>query len=305
MATAYRSQASATATNTNRVNIPEKFKKAFLMREVKQAVVRSCVSDTYQPEFESDGDRIIQPKLAGSASWSDYNPGVTSITYGALSEEGTALNVDQVKYYAFGEDYIDTQLSAVNVPEAKVDHYAAELVVTVDTFLQTTMAAAVPLYNTIGSATYPIPLSSINVREIFGEAARLLDKNGGATLGEAQGQERFALCDPDIITRIQFMPEFSHATSGGDARISNGTVFKPFHTFDVKKTNNLVSSDGAPPVYTMLFGYPMATEFVRNILTHEQVDLLTAFAKGYRGLSMYGAAVMYPKCLVKAFVTVQ
>jgi hypothetical protein len=304
MATAYRSQVSGTATNTNRAYIPEHFVKSYLKKAVKNACFHWLVSNTFQEKFNDYGDTIVIPKLTGNPAWAAYTPNSTSITYSALSEDFDRLNVDQVYYYAFGEDYVDTQLSAVHVPAAHVEWRAAQLMVQQDTFLQTTMAAGVDLSLTIGTSTNPIPVSPENIRAIFAEAERLLGNSGGTNLND--GEMPFAAISYNVNSKLQFMPEFAHATVAGDSRLSTGKWVQPFHGFELKKTNNIVTTDGAPPVETILFGYKAATEFVKNIyIPDEEVKLHSAFATGYRGLSMWGAEVVYPEALVKAYVTVQ
>lgn len=303
MPNAYKSQGSSpAATNTNRGYVPEHFTKAFLKKVTKNAVFHWLVSNTYQDKFNEYGDTIVTPKLTGNPAWAAYTPNSTSITYSALSEDFDRLNVDQVYYYAFGEDYVDTQLSAVHVPAAHVDWRAAQLMVQIDTFLQTTMAAGTDLSMTIGTSTDPIPLTPDNIRALFSDAYRLLGNNGGHDL--AAGEMPFAAISYNVHSKIEFMPEFAHATSGGDSRLSSGKWTTPFHGFDLKKTNNINRANGSPPVETILFGYPMATEFVKNIyIPSEEVKLHSTFATGYRGLAMWGADVQYKEALVKAYVT--
>jgi hypothetical protein len=297
--------AKGSSTKATRGLIPVLYSPLILpILDVKTVAVE-CVSRDYEGEFSGGGDLISIRDFSGTTiNVNDYTVDGTTLSYQTTGENYIDMVVDQQKYTAFKIDDIDRAQTDLGVMEANAERAAIAMRNTVDTFLQSTMAAGAHADNIIGGAgSGSVKLvTPENVYDLFNDMFTRLEEANADSLGGTP----FALVPPSVMGVIRKSPELKSQTAAGDEVIRKG--FRGmFAQFMLKESTNIPynqAGTGTEPYFNIIYGYKTATQFVMQIMQDEDLTLQTTFAEANRKLAVYGGKVTIPKALGRAVVKV-
>jgi hypothetical protein len=208
-----------------------------------------------------------------------YTKNSTIASPDALTDNETALTIDQAFYFNFAIDDIDVVQTRPKLMDEASRTAAWGLRDESDTYISAQMA---------GDATNDLGPQTITAA---GAAYELLVDLGTAlTQDNAPLEGRWVVCPPDFYAVILKDDRFLHATAVGDANLANGLVGRAAG-FDIYQSNQ------APTGATVIAGHPMAFSFAEQILKTEAYRPQTLFADALRGLYVFGAKTVYPDLL--------
>jgi hypothetical protein len=233
-------------------------------------------------------------------SWSSYVPDSTSITYSTITESSVDLVVDQIKYNAFSIDDVDIHQTDFDVMASQAERVAIAGKELVDLFLLTEIAAAVPVYNTIGGTPkgMTIPINGDNIYDVLCDLYTTL---GEAKVFGATNQRPWLIVPYRVEGEIKKSRNFTHATDMGDEIIRKGVIGE-IAGFEIKVSTQLTltpETDTYDSYYNVLAGVNLGYSFVQQINTSEDLRLETKFATGNRSLMVYGGKAVNDNALAK------
>jgi hypothetical protein len=270
-----------------------------------------CANNDYEGEISGPGASV------NITTFSDPTVGTyvegSDITWGAPSDSGQTLNINQQKYIAFTVDDIARRQAAGDFQTYVEGRGAYQLALTEDEYIA-------GLYTTSG----------VNV--LSNGANSSLTVGDEFNPGIAAGSPSSALYDevvlpmsvklddnlvPDDGNRYLVVPPFAHAmlkrtpafvSFGYDDTLLTGQL-GTLDGFTVYKSQNAVKFDttaggsGATAYsagYVVQGGHPMATTVAEQISNVESIRLQNQFADGVRALHVYGASMIRPYAVVVA-----
>ncbi len=222
----------------------------------------------------------------------------SNITVDGLTDSTQALVVDQAKYFAFDVDDVITRQALPGWVEQATSRSGYLLAKTLDSFIASTMYAAVnnnPLYD-LGGIT-----ADISDNTAYGNVFVAMWKQ--LTLQDVPLDNRFIIVDPSLYAALLQDNRFINAQAAGTTEaLRNGRVGS-IVGFDVYLSNQTPNPTSG--VVAVIAGHPMATTFASQITEVKAQERELRFGHLVKGLNVYGAKVTRPNCLTLASVTVQ
>jgi len=242
----------------------------------------------YEGEILKSGN-TVKIGAIGNVTIGDYVRNTNITDPETLTDEDQTLLVDQAKYFNFCVDSVDRAQQNVNVLEEAMRSAALSLRSFADTFLATTITAAVDAGNLIGSTVTPEVPTADSAYEYLVDLGVLLDEDNAPT------SDRFVIVPAWFHGLLLKDERFVRSgTPTGDRRLRNGEVGEAAG-FTILKSNNVPNDAGAK--YKIVAGHSIATAYVEQIVDVQTYKPEKRFGDAVKGLHVYGAKVVRPKAL--------
>ena len=207
----------------------------------------------------------------------------------SLTDSEQTLLIDQQKYFNFFIDSVDRAQQNVSVLDEAMRRAAYKLNDEADSFIATTMAAAIQPANTIGTLATPKVPTRDDAYEYLVDLGTLLDEGSTPIPG------RFVIVPAWFHGLLLKDDRFVRTgTHPGDARLANGEVGEAAG-FMILKSNNVPSTAGAK--YKIIAGHSIATSYAEQIVDVRTYPPEKRFGDAVKGLHVYGAKVLRAQSL--------
>ena len=246
------------------------------------------VNRDYEGDIREAGNSVKVASI-GDVSIGNYVKDADIADPEVLTDSDQTMLIDQQKYFNFFVDSVDRAQQNVHVLDEAMRRAAWKLNDAADTFIASTMEAAVPTANKIGSTTTPKVPTKDDAYEYLVDLGVLLDEG-----------------DTPIAGRFCIVPAWFHGlllkddrfvrsgTPVGDMRLANGEVGEAAG-FRILKSNNVPDVTGTK--YKILAGHPVATSYAEQVLDVQTFKPEKRFGDAVKGLHVYGAKVVRPTSL--------
>lgn len=244
----------------------------------------------YEGEIRGSGNTVKIASI-GDVTVDDYTKDTDIGDPEILTDAEQSLLIDQAKYFNFYVDKIDRAQQNVDVLDEAMRRAAHQLRDYTDTFLATTMDAAIPGDNKLGSVATPIVPTKEDAYEHLVDLSVLLDLNNVPTT------DRFVIVPAWFHGLLLKDDRFVRSgTAAGDRRLRNGEAGEAAG-FSILKSNNVLNTAGTK--YKIIAGHSIATAYVEQIVDVQSYKPEKRFGDAVKGLHVYGAKVVRPTCLAQ------
>jgi N4-gp56 family major capsid protein len=265
---------------------PEMWASELLVALRKTLVFASpmVVNHDYEGEIQQGGD-TVHISSVGDVAVSDYTKD-SDLTFTPVDDAGTALVVDQMKYFAKTLDDVDAaqSVNGGRIMAQIMQNAAYNLSDVTDQYVAS-------LYTQVSAANV---LTAVTDFSPAGTAYNTL-VDLGTKLDEANvpSEGRYAIVPPWFHARLRKDPNFINAEKSGSTEpLINGVVGHAAG-FQISKSNNC-QQPSAGTTYVIQAGTPMAISFANQIVKTAAGSMEKRFNDYVKGLHVYGAKVIYP-----------
>lgn len=280
---------------TNNVFKPEVWSKQLTRLLNNYGVMIDCVNRDWEGEIKNQGDTVHIQQI------SDITVGTydtaEKIKYEDLKGTSQELVIDQKKYWALKVDDIDELQANVKLADKFIRQAKIQIIDTKDAYLHALGVAGVYSNNQLGT----VAINDSNIYSTFTKMFRLLSRtNAIDSDGKgADGKNPFLILPPEIVEIVKNSPKAIQATNLGDQTIRKGTILQ-FAGFDIKQSTVVEYNNG----FDIIAGTSEGITFADQLTKTESLRDKDSFSDLVRGLYLYGAKVVQPKCLASAKFTV-
>ncbi len=244
----------------------------------------------YEGEIRASGNTVKIASI-GDVTVDDYTKDTDIGDPETLTDTEQSLLIDQAKYFNFYVDSVDRAQQNVNVLDEAMRRASWSLRDYADAFLATTMDAAVPNGNKIGSTVTPKVPTKDDAYEYLVDLGTLLDEANAPLDG------RFVVVPAWFHGLLLKDERFVKAgTRSSDNALKNGEVGQAAG-FSILKSNNVPNTAGEK--YKIIAGHSIATAYVEQIVDVQSYKPEKRFGDAVKGLHVYGAKVVRPTCLAQ------
>jgi len=242
----------------------------------------------YEGEIRKSGNTVKIASI-GDVTVDDYTKDEDIADPESLTDAEQTLLIDQAKYFNFYVDSVDRAQQNVNVLDEAMRRSAWKLRDYADSFLATTIQAAVTVGNTIGTTGTPKVPTKDDAYEYLVDLGVLLDEANAPIDG------RFVIVPAWFHGLLLKDERFIKAgTRRSDVAIANGEVGEAAG-FAILKSNNVPNTTGEK--YKIIAGHSVATAYVEQIVDVQTYKPEKRFGDAVKGLHVYGAKVVRPTAL--------
>jgi len=283
----------AMATNVFK---PELWSKELTRLLNNYGVMIDCVNRNWEGEIKNQGDTVHIQQIS-EVTIGTYDTD-ENIVYKDLAGDSQTLVIDQKKYWALKVDDIDKVQANVTLSDKFIKQAKLQIINTKDAYLHALGIAGVSEQNQLGT----IAITDANIYSTFTKMFRLLARaNAIDSDGKgADGKNPFLILPPEIVEIVKNSPKAIQATNLGDQTIRKGTIMQ-FAGFDIKQSTVVEDNSG----FDILAGTSEGITFADQITKTESLRDKDSFSDLVRGLYVYGAKVVQPKCLTSAKFTIE
>jgi hypothetical protein len=291
--------------------LPEIYSKKVLNFFRKASVVEAITNTDYAGEISGYGDtvKIINEPVI---TVDEYQRGGT-IAKQELTDSETTLIVDVANAFKFIVDDIESQMSHINFKEVATSSAAYALRDAFDSGVMAKMFAGVSSSTPdhvlgadnatgLGAGVYEgagsTDLDVSDPLDLMARMARLLDDENVPEEG------RYFVAPPNFYEQLSQSGSklLSVDFNAGQGSIRNGLVSSgKLRGFSMYKSNNVPAVSTITSGGQVLAGHMSAVSTAQTITSTEVIRDPDSFGDIVRGLHVYGAKVLRPKALVKAF----
>jgi hypothetical protein len=251
----------------------------------KSLVFGSVCNRDYEGEIKQEGNTVYIPDV-DAISNAAYTKNSTTLTYAALSDSVTTLNIDQARYFTFIIDDVDKAQAGGIVLQKGMQKAVYSLRDTADQFLATKYSSASA---TVGDSTTLHSITSANILEKVVDLGVALDD----TYCSQEG--RWMIVPPWFRGKL-VMSKALYITEENKA-LTNGYVGE-YEGFTILSSPNCsVATDGTNTGNVIMAGTSDAITFAEQLVDINALQIETKFGDAVRGIHLYGAAVTEPGCL--------
>jgi len=291
--------------------LPEIYSKKVLNFFRKASVVEAITNTDYAGEISGYGDtvKIINEPVI---TVDEYQRGGT-IAKQELTDAETTLIVDVANAFKFIVDDIESQMSHINFKEVATSSAAYALRDAFDSGVMAKMFAGVSSSGPdhvlgadnatgLGAGVYDgtgsTDLDVSDPLDLMARMARLLDDQNVPEEG------RYFVAPPNFYEQLSQSGSklLSVDFNAGQGSIRNGLVSSgKLRGFSMYKSNNVPAVSTITSGGQVLAGHMSSVSTAQTITSTEVIRDPDSFGDIVRGLHVYGAKVLRPKALVKAF----
>lgn len=241
------------------------------------------VNTDYQGDISSAGDTVYVHGHS-SVTTAPYLRDTTVLAYEVLTDERRELAISQADYFGVRHDDLNAAQTKPKLLDSISQDAAYQLAAKQDSYIAGVGKAGAG--TTIeGAAGAARQITSANAYTTFLEASVLMDE---ANIPESG---RYAVVPPWLAAEL-LKDDVYFLKARGDA-VLNGQVGR-IANISILKSNRVPVGT---TVYDCLIGHNMAISFASQINKTEKLRDKDSFADLLRGLTLYGAKVMYPEAL--------
>jgi hypothetical protein len=248
------------------------------------------VNRDYEGEIREAGNSVKVASI-GDVTVNDYTKDSDILDPEILTDSDQTMLIDQQKYFNFYIDSVDRAQQNVNTLDEAMRRAAYKLNDAADSFIATTMDAAILSGNKIGSTTTPEVPTKDTAYEYLVDLSVLLDEGNTPIHG------RFVIVPAWFHGLLLKDDRFVRSgTFRGDDRLQNGEVGEAAG-FMVLKSNNVQNTTGTK--YKIIAGHHIATSYAEQIVDVQTFKPEKRFGDAVKGLHVYGAKVLRPSSLAE------
>ena len=248
------------------------------------------VNRDYEGEIREAGNSVKVASI-GDVTVNDYTKDSDILDPEILTDSDQTMLIDQQKYFNFYIDSVDRAQQNVNTLDEAMRRAAYKLNDAADSFIATTMDAAILSGNKIGSTTTPEVPTKDTAYEYLVDLSVLLDEGNTPIHG------RFVIVPAWFHGLLLKDDRFVRSgTFRGDDRLQNGEVGEAAG-FMVLKSNNVLNTTGTK--YKIIAGHHIATSYAEQIVDVQTFKPEKRFGDAVKGLHVYGAKVLRPTNLAE------
>ncbi|WP_416565058.1 phage capsid protein [Nocardia testacea] len=259
----------------------------------------------YEGTIRQKGD-TVHVSTIGDPTVNPYDK-TTDLVVEDLSDDETAMTIDQGDYFAFRVNDVDELQSAVNFEDPATARAGYKLQNQVDLFLYGLLRAGVLAGNQMGRITVTdgepekATAGQLSMYRVAVALREKLDRKAVTKNG------RYLAIPPELLSPLLLDERFVHADKlggNGNAPLLNGTVGR-MAGFDILESNNInkVGGSGAnKDDYVIVAGVSEALSFANQLSNVETIRDQKRFADIIRGVNIYGGKVFRPEGLASASV---
>lgn len=258
----------------------------------KSHEARYFFNTNWEGEIRDRGNTVRINKI-GDVEIVDYTPNTDLPDAETLETIAQDLLIDQSKAFTWQIDDVDAVQANASLMDAAMERSGYKMADVMDKFLFKTLATATPTANTIGTAGSPIVITEDNVYSVLVQLRTILSKSN------TPKQNRQVAIPPEMVGYILKDPRFT----GTGGTFAEGTLLSGLIArgvgFGVHEINNLPETDGT---YEIVANHNVSATLAMQIVKTEAYRLEKRFADGVKGLNVYGAKVVIPEAVAKAYV---
>ncbi len=250
------------------------------------------VNRDYEGEISQAGDTVHVTSL-NDPTIGNYTPYV-DIDIEEPTDEGTALTINQSKYWAFEADDVDKRQARGEFVTELTSRAAYKLRDIADQYVAAQMALSVLPANVIAEET----ITASDAYDVLVDLGVRLDE---ANVPE---ESRWAIVTPKFHGLLLKDPRFVAAGDAQGAATRTNGIIGSAAGFSLRKSNNAPNGPGAGAGKLVLAGSNIATSYAEQINKTEATRKEKGFADIVKGLHLYGAKVFRPEALAAADVII-
>lgn len=302
----------STSPSNVQAGIPTLWHPALLRALQPNLVAEGLVTKEYEGEIKGKGDTV---RILTTS-----DPAVVAVDRnGTISDQnltlaGQTLTITEENGFSYRVNDLDVVQSGVTFVEEQSNRAAFKLKQTRDTFIFSTMAAAVAVDNQLNLvdsvAGYDVGTSpgDTDAFELLNRIATVLDESYTPdswgqpnSSGDVENSGfRFAALPPFYAEMLLNDPrKTSFGTSENLRSYGERYIGRHVSGLELFKTTELPTSNS---YHVLLAGWSKATAFAAQVTKFETQRVQGAFADRHMGLDVYGAKVLRPDNLASALV---
>lgn len=254
----------------------------------KKHVYASLLNRDYEGEIKNFGDTVKINQI-GDVTIKNYTKNTDIAAPEELSGDQLTLTIDQAKYFNFGIDDVDAAQVNPKLMDKAMMRAAYGMNDVTDQFLANLLYVGVDASNAIGDDTTPIVPTADSAYDNLVDLSTLLTEANVPMSG-----------------RWVVIPAWYHGMLLKDKRfVGNGTDYNKAILeggevgiaggFRVLLSNNVPNTTGEK--YKIIAGTNEAGSYAEQILQTEAYRPEKRFSDAVKGLHVYGAKVLQPKCV--------
>lgn len=268
--------------------IPTIWSARLLQHLDKTHVYAKLLNRDYEGEIRNFGDTVKINQI-GDVTIKDYVKSTDIDAPEELSGEQLTLTIDQAKYFNFGIDDVDAAQVNPKLMDKAMQRAAYSMNDVTDQFAANLLYVGADAANMLGSDDSPVVPTADDAYDALVDLATLLTEANVPMAG-----------------RWAVVPAWFHGLLLKDKRfVGNGTDYNKAILeggevgvaagFRVSLSNNVPNTSGAK--YKIIAGTNEAGSYAEQILKTEAYRPEKRFSDAVKGLHVYGAKVLQPKCL--------
>lgn len=262
---------------------------ARLLRHLdKKHVYANLLNRDYEGEIKNFGDTVKINQI-GDVTIKNYQKSTDIEAPEELSGEQLMLTIDQAKYFNFGIDDVDAAQVNPKLMDKAMMRAAYGMNDVTDRFAASLLYVGADAGNTLGTDDSPIVPTATDAYDTLVDLSTILTE-----------------ANVPMDGRWVVVPAWFHGLLLKDKRfVGNGTDYNKAileggevgvaSGFRVSLSNNVPNTAGAK--YKIIAGTNEAGSYAEQILKTEAYRPEKRFSDAVKGLHVYGAKVLQPKCL--------
>lgn len=254
----------------------------------KKHVYAALLNRDYEGEIKNFGDTVKINQI-GDVEIKDYTKNQDIDAPDELSGDQLTLTIDQAKYFNFSIDDVDAAQVNPKLMDKAMQRAAYGMNDVTDKFCANLLYVGVAAGNTIGSDEAPVVPTKDTAYDLLVDLGTVLTEANVPTEG-----------------RWVVVPAWYHGLLLKDNRfVGNGTDYNKALIeggqvgvaagFQIWLSNNVPNTAGAK--YKIIGGTNEAGSYAEQILKTEAYRPEKRFSDAVKGLHVYGAKVLQPKCI--------
>lgn len=275
--------------------IPTLWSGSILRWLEKSHVFAAVCNRNYEGMIRQAGDKVKISQI-GDITINSYAK--TDITVQELDSAGEFLTVDQQKYFAFQVDDIDNIQANVELMTAATQKAAYAIRDVADQFISALYPDA-GVVTGLGTTGTPLTVTSDGASSSTKGSTLLSMISRRMDDGNMPLEGRWIVIPPWLHMKL-VQEKVLLQLSGSEGEYVNGRIGRAFG-FNIMLSNNV--SILSSTKFKVLAGNNEAITFADQIISTEAFRPQLRFGDAVKGLHVYGAKVVQPKCLACATIS--
>ena len=249
------------------------------------------VNRNYEGSISQFGDTVHISGI-GPVTIGKYTKNTDINAAETLTGAQASLIIDQADYFNFQIDDIDKAQQQPKIMQNAMQRSAYGMRDTLDQYIASLWPDAA-VKNLIGDDTTPVvPSNSPGATNCYN---LLVDAAVKLTKAKVPTEGRWMILPPEYYGMLLKEPLFVRVNeSGSEQGLRNGIVGRAAG-FDILQSHNVPNTNGA--LQKILFGVDQAISFAVQVVEIEAYKPERRFAEAVKGLTVFGAKVVYPEML--------
>lgn len=262
---------------------------ARLLRHLdKKHVYANLLNRDYEGEIKNFGDTVKINQI-GDVTIKDYTKGTDIADPDDLSGEQQILTIDQAKYFNFAVDDVDNAQTNPKLMDKAMQRAGYGMNDVTDQFAANLLYVNAAAENMLGSDESPLVPTADDAYDMLVDLGTLLTESNVPMEG------RWAVVPAWFHGMLLKDKRFTGNGTDYNKAILEGGEVGVAAGFSIWLSNNVPNTAGEK--YKIISGTNEAGSYAEQILKTEAYRPEKRFSDAVKGLHVYGAKVLQPKCL--------